>query len=103
MKHLFHLPPCFSLQGTLPNRQYTPAHTLELGTITGIALCILLKLFPPELPAIPRPFEKVAVVTMPEAPVDLYHCTVLWVDQIRPARQQLALPPIRIPQSVPEP
>lgn len=76
------------LQGTLPDDRHAPAESMEHLCMAPVASDITLEFLPPEIFIGPGSgCIAASFMSMPEAPMDEYHCSALWEHKVRGARQ----------------
>lgn len=76
IQHLVRIQAMLAFQSALPNIRLSPAQLFQRGCSPEIAGAIRLDLLPPPFHASAGPFEKLAIVSMPEAALDEHNSLV---------------------------
>ncbi len=84
----------FSFQCTFPYGQDVPAVLLEFVVVSQVNFPVSGKFFPPKLLPGFWPFEQMAVVPMPETPVDKDDRIIFWQDQVRFTGKTFVVKPV---------
>lgn len=84
----------FPLQCAFPYGQDVPAVLLEFIVVSLVNFPVSGKFFPPKLLPGFWPFKQMAVVPMPETPVDKDDRIIFWQDQVRFAGKSFVVKPV---------
>jgi len=90
----------FPLEGTFPDDENSPVLFPEGGNVLFVVTTVCCDLLVPECPTCLRPFEKVTVVTVPEATVHEDHCLAAREHKIGLSRQHPYMEAITKTESV---